>query len=279
MSTSTHIRCCVILIVGVCLTTLIRAGLPQPAFILYGQALDEYGWPYLADAEVILRVNGRECARHAVDRSIRPGVNFVLRVPLDHGAGEAYAPSAARTGDIATIAVVAGGVEQAVMNPFPLPQVGDVGEIVALNVTAGQDLDGDGLPDAWEQALVDYDPSDDVNGVEDVDGADDFDGDGMSNLEEYRAGTFGELVYDYFFVEAFSASGSERVGLGCLSIPGKVYSVSVTSNLVSGTWSPCAASTSAASPLADGPTEGTGDFLTLFVESQGPNARYRLEVR
>ena len=233
MKIFTPIRCCVILALGVCLATLIQAGLPQPAFILYGQALNEYGWPYLEDAEVVLRVNGRECARHAVNGSLRPGVNFVLRVPLDHGSGAGYSPSAARTGDIAKIVVVAEGVELAVMDPFPLPQVGGIGEIVALDVTAGQDLDGDGLPDAWEQALVDYDPSDDVNSIEDVDGADDFDGDGMSNLAEYRAGTFGELVYDYFFVEEFSVSGSERVELMCLSTPGKVYSVSVTSNLVS----------------------------------------------
>lgn len=49
------------------------------------------------------------------------------------------------------------------------------------------DADGDGLPDQWEQMILDYigDPS---LTIEDIDPDDDFDGDGLSNLEEFLLG-------------------------------------------------------------------------------------------
>lgn len=51
------------------------------------------------------------------------------------------------------------------------------------------DLDGDGLPDSWEYALVDANSSDLLRDIRDVRPEDDFDHDGATNLEEYLAGT------------------------------------------------------------------------------------------
>ncbi|MBN2449417.1 MAG: hypothetical protein JXR77_03450, partial [Lentisphaeria bacterium] len=51
------------------------------------------------------------------------------------------------------------------------------------------DTDGDELPDEWEQAIVDADADDDLNGVGDVFPEDDFDGDGASNLAEFLGGS------------------------------------------------------------------------------------------
>ena len=62
---------------------------------------------------------------------------------------------------------------------------------IALDVidSATQDGDGDGLPDAWEQQIVDADPSDGIATVADVLPGDDFDGDGLSNQQELANGT------------------------------------------------------------------------------------------
>ena len=48
------------------------------------------------------------------------------------------------------------------------------------------DADADGLPDAWEQQIVDADPNDGISAIADVLPGDDFDGDGLSNQGEYR---------------------------------------------------------------------------------------------
>ncbi len=51
------------------------------------------------------------------------------------------------------------------------------------------DEDGDGLPDSWEQQIVDADPDDPINSVWDVAPGDDFDGDGVSNQDEFLYGS------------------------------------------------------------------------------------------
>ena len=53
----------------------------------------------------------------------------------------------------------------------------------------GADIDGDGLLDAWEQQIIEYDPADGINTVDHVNPGDDFDGDGVSNQIEYENGT------------------------------------------------------------------------------------------
>ena len=56
-----------------------------------------------------------------------------------------------------------------------------------LTVSAGMDSDADGLPDSWEQQIVDANPDDNIENIEDVQPLDDFDYDGFSNLREYLA--------------------------------------------------------------------------------------------
>lgn len=60
---------------------------------------------------------------------------------------------------------------------------------VAINATPVVDSDGDGLPDFWEQRIVDADPGDTVAGIHQVLPGGDFDGDGLTNLSEYLYGT------------------------------------------------------------------------------------------
>jgi len=51
------------------------------------------------------------------------------------------------------------------------------------------DLDNDGLPDNWEQQIIDADPGDDIDNIAQVLPGDDFDGDGFCNLREYMFNT------------------------------------------------------------------------------------------
>ena len=64
----------------------------------------------------------------------------------------------------------------------------DVDSIVIDGILLG-DLDSDGLPDAFEQILIDADPTDGLETIEDVLPGDDFDSDGSDNLEEFTRST------------------------------------------------------------------------------------------
>ena len=51
-------------------------------------------------------------------------------------------------------------------------------------IVKGPDADNDGLPDDFEQAIIDANLSDNIEDLDDVLPKDDFDGDGYSNLRE-----------------------------------------------------------------------------------------------
>ena len=53
----------------------------------------------------------------------------------------------------------------------------------------GTDEDQDGLPDTFEQGIIDADPNDEVSGLEDVSDVTDFDNDGVSDAAEHAAQT------------------------------------------------------------------------------------------
>lgn len=49
--------------------------------------------------------------------------------------------------------------------------------------------DEDGIPDLWEQQIIDDNPADAIDDAWDVRPGDDYDGDGFANRDEYLAGT------------------------------------------------------------------------------------------
>jgi len=77
---------------------------------------------------------------------------------------------------------------------------------------AGFDMDGDGLPDTWEQQIIDADPNDGIESVEDVLPNDDYDGDGDSNRMEYENETDPTVSGDE--IKLTANDGSEQDGFG-----------------------------------------------------------------
>lgn len=61
--------------------------------------------------------------------------------------------------------------------------------VVATYLFRAEDGDGDGMLDAWEQQIVAFDAFDAMRSAADVLPGDDFDRDGLTNLEEFNAGT------------------------------------------------------------------------------------------
>lgn len=63
---------------------------------------------------------------------------------------------------------------------------GDPAQIVIEAFWNQGDKDDDGLPDAWEQGIIDADSGDEIDDIGEVLSGDDFDGDGLTNLQEYQ---------------------------------------------------------------------------------------------
>jgi hypothetical protein len=95
------------------LAGLAVARLPEPNNIYYGHlsVLDGAALTGEVDAVLVARVNGLECARDDIAGLVAPGVNYVLRVPLDDGWDALYAPYAARRGDRPVLALLYEGLE------------------------------------------------------------------------------------------------------------------------------------------------------------------------
>lgn len=99
--------------------------------------------------------------------------------------------------------------------------------------TAGLDTDGDGLPDAWEQVIVNADPLDAITSITQIIPFADFDGDGLSNADEILAGT-NPADGDSRLAIVTAQSGDLGVTLRWFSAAGRTYGIQRAWNLREG---------------------------------------------
>jgi len=102
-------------------------------------------------------------------------------------------------------------------------------DLVAYQVSIDPDVDGDGIPDAWER--VHGLPTNSRNDKADQDG------DGRSDLEEYVAGTVPTHPESYFCVTHFASLESGAVSLSWEPVPSRVYVVE-SADSPTGPWIP-----------------------------------------
>jgi hypothetical protein len=255
-----------------------RGGLPQPMCVYYGQALDGYGFPYRTNADVILRHGTNDIARQTIRGSLAAGVNFALYVHLDDGRNAgSYSVRALHRGDQVTIVVRDADGEKTIMENQAVPAVGQPGELVFIRVTAAEDADRDGLPDPWEREIIAWSEGT-LQSLTEVTPGDDFDGDGLTNGQEYLAGTFPFLDYDMFRAETISLTPNHRLCLTVLTTAGKLYSARSATDLDSPPWEVCAFSLSDTGALRTAPVEGDGGWLSLYLPVAEPVRFFRLWV-
>ncbi len=209
---------------------------PAPHHQVYGLVRDELGNPLNAPgAQVLLESEGTSAVRSTISIAAEPGVNYRLNIPLDSGATpDLYKPSALRPAVPFRMRVQIGNATY-----LPIEMIGvsklfsRPGESSRVDLTLGIDSDGDGLPDAWELALIAA--SGGTGTLADIGPKDDTDGDGLNNLGEYLAGTYAFDPADGFALAIASAGGGRSL-LEFTAIRGRSYFIQASPDMAN--WTP-----------------------------------------
>src|SRR5439155_2395345 len=98
--------------------------------------------------------------------------------------------------------------------------------VTSTAVGGGLDSDGDGMPDDWELAMGLAPFTDDAD--------EDADGDGLSNLQEYFAGTNPLDASSHVRIDAANAAGQIRLTFQAMA--GRSYSIEYLDGLGAGQW-------------------------------------------
>ena len=226
------------ILAAVLLGATTRAYPPAPDHVLYGTVRDELGRPLaVGSAVVIVSTATGEIVRTPIAPGTEPGANYQVRLPVDLGSlGAVYKPSALLPTSPFTIRVVMDGVSYLPIEVSRVgPTLGQPGKLTRLDLTLGVDSDNDGLPDAWERALIDRDSTGRLRTLADIKPGDDLDGDGLTNLQEYLIGTYALDRLDGLALEVLAVENG-RARLRFASVPGRVYTLRSSANL--NDWTP-----------------------------------------
>lgn len=256
---------------------------PAPGVTLKGLVRDEFGW-VLRDtgAEVVVRQGTVVIGRAPIVNEVDFDYNYRVNLPVDSNVkADPYRAGALLLASTYSVDVEVGGVIytpiETLLGELPIPEPGTV---IALDLTLGDDTDGDGLPDDWElwqlQAAgmapgdFDYNLAQLGNG--------DADSDGLTDLEEYLAGTFALFAFSNFRLEAESFHSPNLVEFNYYGVRDRAYRLQASTDMV--TWEPVPV-------LLDSPfsfevsawTSNRTGWLKLYAPPRGPRRFYRLEVR
>jgi hypothetical protein len=207
---------------------------PAPYHTLYGMVRDEMGEPIMSDNMIVTleTTNGIRISTTAVP-NLQPGMNYRLQVPMDAGLTAAnYSPMALRPLVSFRMKVTDGDTTYLPMEvKANYANLGKPAQSTRMDLTLGEDSDGDGLPDAWERSLIGMGYG---QTLADILPNVDSDGDGLSNLNEYLAGTYAFDPSDGFSLD-IAGMQDGRPLLEFMVLPGRSYTVLGSSDLK--TWS------------------------------------------
>lgn len=207
---------------------------PAPHHTLYGQIRNQWGDPIdVTDATVFIQSAGQEGVRVPITPSTDPGVNYRLRVPMDSlTRADLYQASALGRGQTFTLRVQIGSTRYVPIEmSLGARAIGQPGDFTRLDLTLGVDSDGDGLPDAWEEAIIAM-----LGGtLASITANGDADGDGISNLNEYLTGTYAFDPGDGFRLSLLRQNVGDAT-LEFFAVRGRTYTVQASADLEQ--WTP-----------------------------------------
>ncbi len=271
------------ILVSLLMGVIVQAFPPAPYYTLYGSVRDQVGQTLTAEGAVLILLKGGEEIGRTPISNLQLDQNYELNIRIDanRSGTTIYSEKALAAQGLFSLVVEMNGSLF-----YPIEVAGNLtagkgGERVRLDLNLGEDSDGDGLPDIWEQWQLyqaGYYP--DGNGnypIHLIDRNGDLDGDGMSNYQEYLAGTFAGDATEKFDL-AIKAKTATHAELEFYAITGKTYTIERSTDAKSWTRIPFAADT-----VAVGENSLTADNVGLrpayVVPTSGTNEFYRLTVR
>jgi hypothetical protein len=204
----------------------VQAYPPAPFHLFFGMLRDEYGTPInIRSAEVIFETASGVKVKTTVNPGIETAANYWLEVPMHSGlVTPSYQPTALRPLAPFRIQVRIGTTTY-----LPIEMIGDfatlgrAGERTRLNLTLGEDTDGDGLPDAWERLI-----NEDISKVSPGSAA----GNGLNYLDTYYAGTYAvDPKHGFDLTITGFHEGAPR--LEFLAVTGRTYTLLASHDLKS----------------------------------------------
>jgi hypothetical protein len=257
---------------------------PAPYYSIYGMVRDQVGQTVAADGAVLILLRGGvEIGRATITHGVQVDQNYELQIRIDQNRTGTtfYTENAVAAQGLYSLVVEMNGSLFYPIEVAGTLRAGKGSERVKLDLNLGEDVDRDGLPDAWEawqlyQAGLSPDESGNwAIGLINADG--DFDKDGQSNRFEYIAGTFAGDATETFNL-SIKEKLEEHARLEFFGITGKTYTIESSSDMRN--WTRVAFTVGAPGGGAQAYTASDVAVVPVFVTPRFPNKEfYRLTVR
>lgn len=204
---------------------------PLPPHTVYGVVRDEFGNPLISTTtEVILETPAGSTLATTIVPGLDVGTNYRIEVPVDAGlAPDLYRPTAMNPSAPFRMKVKIGGrTYLPIEMKANMAKLGRASESSRVDLTLGEDTDGDGLPDAWERDTI-------LAGnlgltLEGLKPGDRLNGNPLSVLDAYIAGTYAWDPTDGFLLEIRETVDSAAI-MEFVALRGRSYTVSASNDL------------------------------------------------
>tara|TARA_B100000945_G_C20354360_1_gene583861 strand:- start:201 stop:1046 length:846 start_codon:yes stop_codon:yes gene_type:complete len=202
---------------------------PAPHHIIEGLVRNEQGVPIISDSIEVLAVSEDDkTVSTKVGDVYKPGVNYSIKIPMESNAGVNLFKTISFRKNLNF------SLKIKINEKFYVPiemigntsKMGMPGETTYLDLTIGEDADGDGLPDAWERNIASLYGKN----INQINPNDDSDGDGLSNIQEYISGSYAFDKNDGVLINITNIT-DKHVNFEFLVITGRTYSIEASNNL------------------------------------------------